>query len=118
MTIRNAIASLAVSNMDVARAWYSGLFEHGPDSTPMPELMEWSFPGGGWLQVYRAPERAGRGSCTLSVSSIEEIVERLKTLGFRIGHRVDAPKVRTLMLRDPDGNSIAFAETSDPTMAH
>ena len=37
----------------------------------MPEVAEWKFARGGWLQVYQLPERAGSGSCTLAVSDIE-----------------------------------------------
>ena len=38
----------------------------------MPEVAEWKFERGGWLQVYQLPERAGGGSCTLAVSDIHQ----------------------------------------------
>ncbi len=83
----------------------------------MPEVAEWSFERGGWLQVYQLPERAGSGSCTLAVSNIEEEVARLKKLNIDTSHRTSTEKVKTLMIKDPDGNSIALAEATDPSLA-
>jgi hypothetical protein len=48
----------------------------------MPVLAEWKFAGGGCLQVYNAPDRAGGGSCTLAVSDIHAVVDGLKKLGI------------------------------------
>jgi hypothetical protein len=83
----------------------------------MTELAEWKFEGGGWLQVYEAPDRAGRGSFTLSVSDLDGEISRLQSAGFDTGKRGETGTVKVMMLQDPDGNSIAFAEASDPTMA-
>jgi hypothetical protein len=84
----------------------------------MPEVAEWKFERGGWLQVYKLPERAGRGSFTFAVSSIDDHVARLEKLGIDTRQRSSADKVKTLMITDPDGNSIAFAEAIDRSMAH
>ena len=68
MTIRNAIASLAVRDIARALGWYERLLARPADSRPMPELGEWKFEGGGWLQLYQGAERAGSGSVTLAVT--------------------------------------------------
>ena len=73
----------------------------------MPEVVEWKFPRGGWLQVYQLPERAGGGSITLAVSDIDEIIARAQKLGIDTTHKTSSPKVKTLMITDPDGNQIA-----------
>src|SRR5687767_847449 len=117
MSIQNAIASLAVKNLAAAEAWYEALIGRAADSKPMPEVAEWKFPRGGWLQVYQLSERAGSGSCTLAVSDIEEIVARVKSLGIDASERNSGAQVKTLMIVDPDGNHIAFAESLDETMA-
>lgn len=67
MSIENVLASVAVKDIKAASAWYEKLFGRA-GSTPMPDLAEWRFPRGGWLQVYQLPERAGHGSFTLAVS--------------------------------------------------
>jgi predicted enzyme related to lactoylglutathione lyase len=117
MPIENAIASVAVKDLRLAVAWYEALLGRAPDSRPMPEVAEWKFARGGWLQVYQLPERAGSGSCTLAVSDIEELVTHVRKLGIDASQRSTGAKVKTLMIVDPDGNHIAFAETIDKSMA-
>jgi len=118
MTVRNAIASLAVKDLKAASSWYERLLGRAPDSTPMPEVAEWRFERGGWLQVYRRDdERAGMGSATLAVADLDGEVERLKHLGIDIGLSMSGDKAKVAMIRDPDGNSIAFAQALDPGMA-
>ena len=117
MSIDNAIASLAVKNLASALTWYEALLGRNADSTPMPEVAEWKFPRGGWLQIYQLPERAGSGSCTLAVSSIEEVVAHVEGLGIDTSQRSSGALVKTLMIVDPDGNHIAFAQALDKSMA-
>ena len=121
MTIRNVLASVPVRDLAAAKAWYEKLFGRAADSTPMPEVAEWRFAGGGWLQVYAGPARAGGGSFTLSVDDMDQTLADLGALGLDTGDQGGDPgggaKVRTVMIKDPDGNSIAFAWTDDPTMA-
>jgi hypothetical protein len=117
MPIRNALASVAVKELNAAVDWYGRVLGKPPDSRPMPEVAEWKFERGGWLQVYQLPERAGSGSFTLAVSSIGEQVAELDKLGIDTSQRISSDRVKTLMITDPDGNHIAFAEASDPSMA-
>jgi predicted enzyme related to lactoylglutathione lyase len=117
MTIQNAIASVAVKDVTAAAAWYAKLFGRAADSAPMPEVAEWKFERGGWLQVYQLPKRAGGGSCTLAVSNIDEVIAHLQSLGIDTSERPSSAKVKTVMITDPDGNHLAFAEAIDRGMA-
>lgn len=47
---------------------------------------------------------------------MDELVAELKKLGIT-GEISSGEKVKTLMITDPDGNHIAFAEAIDPSMA-
>ena len=76
----------------------------------MPELAEWKFPSGCWLQVNALPERAGSCSCTLVVSDIELEATRLGQLGVATGAQASGMYTKVFMVKDPDGNSIAFAQ--------
>ena len=116
MTIKNVFASVPVKNLNRAEPWYSRLLDKRAQK-PMPEVAEWEFDGGGWLQVYELPDRAGGGSFTLSVSSIDEQGDALRRLGIQDAQASSGEKVKTLMITDPDGNHIAFAEPLDPTLA-
>ena len=116
MSIINAIASVAVRDLNSAIKWYEAVLRKAP-SKPMPEVAEWGFERGGWLQVYQLPERAGSGSFTLAVSNVEEEAARLKKLNIDTSQRTSSEKVKTLMITDPDGNHIALAEATDPSLA-
>ena len=117
MSIKNVLASVAVKDLSAAAPWYQTLFGRPADSVPMAELAEWKFEGGGWLQVYELRERAGSGSFTLSVTCLDEQIRRLDAMNIDTSQRSADDRVKTLMIADPDGNHIAFAETSDPHMA-
>jgi len=117
MNIKNAIASVAVKDMMASLSWYQKLFEREPDSRPMPEVAEWKFERGGWLQVYHLPERAGACSVTLAVSDLEEVIARLETLQIDTSTRTTDVKVKTVMIVDLDGNHIALAQALNSTIA-
>jgi predicted enzyme related to lactoylglutathione lyase len=108
MKIDNAIASLAVKNLKTAVAWYEKLFGRPADSTPMPEVAEWKFARGGWLQVYQQPDRAGGGSCTLAVTDIAGLTTHLQSLGIDTSNASSGEMVKTVMIIDPDGNHRLF----------
>jgi catechol 2,3-dioxygenase-like lactoylglutathione lyase family enzyme len=116
MSIDNVLASVAVKDLKAAGEWYSRLLGR-PGDKPMPEVMEWRFPRGGCLQVYQLAERAGHGSFTLAVSDIEQEIRKLDALGLNTSDRSSSSSVKTVMLTDPDGNHIAFAEAFDPALA-
>ena len=117
MKIENAIASIAVKDLKTASAWYEKLLGRPADSTPMPEVAEWKFDRGGWLQVYQLPERAGAGSCTLATDDIAAVKSHLQNLGIDTSNASSGAKVKTVMITDPDGNHLAFAQAIDSTMA-
>ena len=117
MKIENAIASVAVKNLKAASTWYEKLFGRPADSRPMPEVAEWKFERGGWLQVYELAERAGAGSCTLAVNDVAGVIAHLQGLGIDTSEANSGAKVKTVMITDPDGNHLAFAEAIDPSMA-
>jgi hypothetical protein len=116
VSINNALASVAVKDLESAVKWYERIFNR-PPSRPMPEVAEWSFERGGVLQVYQLPERAGAGSFTLIVSSVAEQIAQLDKLGIDTSQRTSSDKVKTVMITDLDGNHIAFAEALDRKLA-
>ena len=116
MPIKNALASLAVKDVNAAAAWYSLVLDR-PAQRPMPEIAEFHFEGGGALQVYQLSERAGAGSCTLAVTDIDEQAASLRRLGIDDAEEVAGDEAKVLMIKDPDGNSLAFAEAVDPNLA-
>ena len=118
MAIVNALASVAVRNLTASMRWYERLFGRAADARPMPEVAEWKFERGGWLQVYQRSECAGMGSVTLTVGSLDEQIATLRKLGIDPGAPLISPQVRAVMIKDLDGNSIAFAEARGGGLAH
>lgn len=116
MAIQNALASVAVKDIKAAKAWYEQLLAR-PAKQPMSEVAEWMFERGGGLQVYELPERAGQCSCTFAVDDLDGEVKRLRGLGLETGKQTSSARVKTLMITDPDGNHLAFAQAIDPTLA-
>jgi hypothetical protein len=117
MSITNALASVAVKDVKSAAQWYEKMLG-SPPARPMPEVAEWRFERGGCLQVYELPERAGSGSFTLAVSDMDEQVRHLNKLDIDTSQRTSSARVKTVMITDPDGNHIAFAQALDSTLAH
>jgi hypothetical protein len=73
---------------------------------------------GGGLQVYQGAERAGNCSCTLIVTDIDETARELRESG--VAPDADPTRnarVDTIMIKDPDGNSIAFSQPKDDELA-
>ena len=85
MTIGNALASVAVEHIKAAVQCCEKVIERPAKGTSIPELTEWKFEMGGWLQVYALPERAGSCSCTLVASDIDSEAARSGKLGVAIG---------------------------------
>jgi catechol 2,3-dioxygenase-like lactoylglutathione lyase family enzyme len=116
MPITNALASVAVRDLARAEKWYETIL--GPGTRPMAEVVEWQFERGGGLQVYAAPDRAGQGSCTLIVDDIDDIAQKLRSSGLaKEAEPARNDRVDTVMVKDPDGNSIAFAAPKDSMLA-
>ena len=118
MSITNALASVAVHNLSESVKYYQTLFGRPADSTSMAEVAEWKFERGGWLQVYQLEERAGTGSVTLAVSDLDDQIASLRKIGIDPGEPMVSPTVKVVMIKDPDGNSIAFAQALDSRLAH
>jgi catechol 2,3-dioxygenase-like lactoylglutathione lyase family enzyme len=105
--ITNVLAGVAVRQLDPAVQWYERIF--GPEtSRPLPTVAEWQFSSGGGLQVYELPERAGHGAFTVVVTDIDEQVAVLKAAGVASPEPHRMPQMEDIMIKDLDGNSIAF----------
>src|SRR4051794_36509676 len=111
MAITNALAGIAVNEIGPAIHWYSQLLGRGPDQRPMPNLAEWHFDNGGWIQIFEDEDRAGASSLTLVETDIDKRVADLKAKGIPIQSRTNSPKTRIAIIEDDDGNRIVFAQS-------
>ena len=98
MTIKNALAGIGVTDLTMAIDWYTKVMGRGPDQQPMPEVAEYCFSRGGWLQLFPDKARAGKSSVTLTVDDLDARLNELRAAGIQVSKptRTDyvAPGVR------------------------
>ncbi|HEY1049049.1 MAG TPA: VOC family protein [Prosthecobacter sp.] len=116
MSINNALAGIAVRNIDTACQWYEHLLGQAPNR-PMPEVAEWKFLHGGWLQVFTDETRAGKSSICLAVSDIEDEIRRVNSAGIQVDGFQDTSQAKVAVLQDPEGNQIILAESKTADLA-
>ena len=110
MALKNALAFIAVRDIEASTRWYKMLLGREPDTQPMKGLAEWQFEAGGCLQVNENKQLAGRSSLTLVETDLDDRINKLKKAGTesQIGHAGGARRRRHN--HDPDGNQVVFAQ--------
>lgn len=116
MPIQNALAGVAVRDLDTSAAWYAALLGTS-GHRPMPEVCEWQFARGGALQVFQDAERAGKSSVTLAVADLEHELAALGHLGIPVTRTSSTAAVKTAIIHDPDHNQIVLAQATSPELA-
>lgn len=113
MTIKAALAGIAVFLLEDSLVWYERLLGRPPDRRPMANVAEWHFAGGGGLQIFEDSERGGTSSVTLVDTDIDERMDELKKQGISIRSTSNLAIARICIIGDPDGNQIVFAESNN-----
>lgn len=112
MNVHNILAPLPVTEIAAARRWYTDLLGRIEDAAPMPNVVEWRFAGGGWLQLHQDADRAGQGAATLVVADIAQVRDRLNEVGHAF-EPFDSDVTALAVVADPDGNQLVFAQSRD-----
>lgn len=108
--ITHLIAGVPVTELDAAIDWYTRFFGRPPDLREGDEVL-WDVEEHATLFVEPDAARAGSGRVTFGVSGLDALLRRLRASG--IDHQpveVYPNGVRHVMVPDPDGNALAFAE--------
>lgn len=111
MAIRGVYATIAVSDLGMAKAWYIRLLGAPAEPPHSPITAEWSVAGDSWIQLVLDPARAGRSMVTLAVDDVEVQIALLHEHGLSIveGGPGDLD-FRLAQIGDLDGNLITFSE--------
>lgn len=115
MSIVNALAGIAVRDIDAAVLWYEQIL--GPASRPMDEVAEWRLPNGGCVQVFEDGIRAGLSSVTLVVEDLDREIMGLQSKGIRIDEKSQSDMVDVAIVQDYDGNQVVFAHAKSDKLA-
>jgi len=110
VNITHSFAGLAVSDFTVACDWYERLFESPPDVLPTEEEAIWRPAASASIYITVDRARAGRGLLTLAVKNLDDQRVSLARRGLPVDEATEANGMRTLILTDPDGNSIKLFE--------
>jgi len=111
--LKNVLAFAAVLNIDEAVRWYRMVLGREPDVRPMEGLAEWKFEAGGWLQVNENRQLAGRSSITLVETNLDERMNMLTKAGIKPKSFIQGDAVSLIIVADPDGNQLVFAQGKD-----
>lgn len=109
MSIENALAGVAVNDLMASAKRYEQLIGQS-GKQPMKEVLEWSLPSGGVLQLFEDPKRAGSSSVTFSVKGLDRHVAQLAERGIQASATSETEQVSTAIIQDPDGNQVVLAE--------
>ncbi len=113
MPITDLIAGVPVSDLDLSIEWYTRFFGRSPDMRAGDEVL-WDVAEHATLFIELNAAHAGSGRITFGVTGLDVLIEHLAHQ--RIGHEpveTYSNGVRHVMIPDPDGNAIAFAEAPD-----
>ena len=113
MNVDVLFASTAVTDFELAEAWYERFFGRAPDIGAHDEEVMWQVAGAGWLYIVRDPQRAGNCTVAMAVPDIEEATSALAARGVATGPiEQEGDAGRKVLVRDPDGNSIRIIEVA------
>ena len=110
MPITTALAAVAVADLTEATKFYTRLFNRPADEQPMPTLAQWNLEPAGGVQVVKDATRSGSSLLTLIVTDFDELLNSLGNRGIETGEVISGVISRIAQVKDPDGNTITFAE--------
>ena len=105
--ITHLFAGVPVSDLEAGIDWYTRLFGQPPTLRAGDEVL-WDIDEHATLFIEPNPAHAGSGRITLGVTGLDALLERSGLEHEPIETYSDG--VRHVMIPDPDGNAIAFAE--------
>ena len=110
MALKNVLAFIAVRDVEEGARWYKMLLGREPDTRPMKGLVEWQFEAGGWFQVNENKQLAGRSSVTFVETDLHDRIKQLKKAGIEPKSAMRGEQVSVVIITDPDGNQVVFAQ--------
>lgn len=108
MTITYTFAGLPVSEYRAAYGWYTRLLGRPADMFPHETEAVWRLTPGGAIYVVQDPGRAGSGLLTVAVDDLDAYERRLREADLAFDEQVSGSTARRLVVRDGDGNTLAF----------
>ena len=106
--IRYTFAGLPVADFRAAYDWYVRLLGRAADMFPHDTEAVWRLTPTGAIYVVQDPDRAGSGLLTVALDDLDAYEEQLREAGLAFEEQVAGHAPRRLVVRDADGNTLAF----------
>jgi predicted enzyme related to lactoylglutathione lyase len=116
MAITEFFAGVAVADFGAMLAWYERLMGKPPDFFPQEGEAVWQVTEHAWIYVVAtrhegAGGRDGKALLTILVEDLEDLVAQLAERGVPVGPIDEtSSSVRKVVISDPEGNRITFAQ--------
>jgi predicted enzyme related to lactoylglutathione lyase len=111
MQVDVLFAAVPVSDFTSARAWYERFFARPADVVAHEHEVMWRVTDRGWLYIVCNADDAGSTTVTMAVPDIDAASSALASQGVATGPiEREGDAGRKMIVRDPDGNSIAVIE--------
>lgn len=115
MAVTYTFAGLPVADYAASYDWYVRLFGRAADMFPHEREAVWRMTPNSSVYVVEDAERAGRGLVTLALDDLDAHERRLGERGIAYTERASGDGPRRLVIRDIDGNTLAFFEDPAPS---
>lgn len=107
---RTLFAGIAVTDHDVAVAWYERLFGCPASFRATETESVWKLEETAWIYVVRQPEHAGHGLLTILVEDLDAVFADIADRGI-VPVEIEVygeEGMRKAIFRDPDGNEFGY----------
>ena len=115
MAVTDTFAGLPVADYAASYDWYVRLLGRPADTFPHDKEAVWRMTPNSSIYLVEDAERAGNGLVTLALDDLDAHERQLGEGGVAYTERTSADAPRRLVVRDVDGNSLAFFQ--DPAVS-
>jgi catechol 2,3-dioxygenase-like lactoylglutathione lyase family enzyme len=115
VAVTYTFAGLPVADYAVSYDWYVRLLGRRADMFPHEKEAVWRMTPNSSIYLVEDAERAGSGLITLALDDLDAHERRLGERGVAYTERASADAPRRLVVRDMDGNTLAFFQ--DPALS-
>lgn len=112
--ITYTFAGLPVADYSAAYDWYARLLGRPADVFPHDTEAVWRLTPNSAIYVVQDPERAGSGLLTIAVDDLGAYEDRLREAGLAFEEQAAGQGPRRLVVKDADGNTLAFFQDPAP----
>ena len=115
MAVTHTFAGLPVADYATSYDWYVRLFGRPADMFPHDREAVWRMTPNSSIYLVEDTERAGSGMVTLALDDLDAHERRLDERGVTYTERATGDAPRRLVVRDMDGNTLAFFQDPSPS---